>query len=61
MLPNLEPSGDVVTERVAELIIASWKASNRNAADMPLIAGRFATSVRSVRLGAWLATVGLPG
>ena len=58
MLPDFEPTGDVVTERVAELIVASWKVSNRTVADMLPIAGRFATSVRSVErvVNEWKAT-----
>ena len=48
MVAQLAPSGEVVTERAAQLILAQWEASNQTAADVAIIAGAFAKSVSTV-------------
>ena len=44
----LPPLGEVVTERVAELILEHWDKSNQRDADEHAIAGMFATSVSTL-------------
>jgi len=49
MLSKLAASGEVVTERLAELILQHWDKSNQRDADAHVIAGTFVTSFSTVQ------------